>query len=224
MSNEKQKEAFIEYEADAWFNRNKEHLLNYSKDRDRVISLIKEYKLNPGNVLEIGCSAGYRLNAIGNTFKNCSVFGVEPSKEAIKYGEKHYTNVNFVNGTADNLIGFQDESMDIVVVGFVFYVIDRNIFFKTVSEIDRVLKNGGILMIVDFFSETALKNVYQHIKEFSAFSFKQNYDEVFTASKLYYLLDKSTWNHSEKALDASDNYYDKYSVSLLKKDVSASYK
>ncbi|MBB2149907.1 class I SAM-dependent methyltransferase [Pedobacter gandavensis] len=224
MDNKKQKDAFIEYEADAWFDRNKNILLNYSKDRDRVISLIQDYDLKPKNVLEIGCSAGYRLNGIKESLGDCAVFGLEPSKEAIEYGEAHFPEVNFVRGTADNLSDFADESMDVVIVGFVFYVIDRNIFFKVVSEIDRVLKNGGILIIVDFFSETALKNVYQHIKEFSAFSFKQNYDEVFTASKLYYLLDKSTWNHSEKVLDASENYYDKYSVSLLKKDISASYK
>jgi len=224
MNKIKQKEAFIDYEADAWFNRNKSVLLNYTKERDRVLSLIKEYKLAPKNVLEIGCSAGYRLNAIKTSFEGCSVFGIEPSKEAINYGKQQYPGVNFINGTADDLSSMEDESMDVVVVGFVFYVIDRNIFFKVVAEIDRVLKNGGILIIVDFFSETALKNVYQHIKDFSAFSFKQNYDEVFTASKLYYLLDKSTWNHSEKVLDATDNYYDKYSVTLLKKDISASYK
>jgi len=224
MNKIKQKEAFIDYEADAWFNRNKSVLLNYTKERDRVLSLIKEYNLAPKNVLEIGCSAGYRLNAIKTSFEGCSVFGIEPSKEAINYGKQQYPGVNFINGTADDLSSMEDESMDVVVVGFVFYVIDRNIFFKVVAEIDRVLKNGGILIIVDFFSETALKNVYQHIKDFSAFSFKQNYDEVFTASKLYYLLDKSTWNHSEKVLDATDNYHDKYSVTLLKKDISASYK
>lgn len=224
MHEKKQKNAFIEYEADAWFDRNKSVLLNYSKDRDRVISLIREYNLNPKNVLEIGCSAGYRLDGIKSAFENCSVFGLEPSKEAIKYGKEHFPHVGFTRGTADNLTEYEDESMDVIIVGFVFYVIDRNIFFKVVAEIDRVLKNGGVLIIVDFFSETALKNVYHHIKEFSAYSFKQNYDEVFTASKLYYLLDKSTWNHSEKTLDATENYYDKYSVSLLKKDISASYK
>jgi len=224
MNKENQKNAFIDYEADAWFNRNQEIILNYSKDNDRVISVIKEYNLDPKSVLEIGCSAGYRLNGIKTLFDNCSVFGIEPSKQAINYGKLHFPDVGFINGTADDLNNFGNESMDIVIVGFVFYVIDRNIFFKVVAEIDRVLKNGGVLIIVDFFSETALKNVYQHIKQFSAFSFKQNYDEVFTSSKLYYLLDKSTWNHSEKVLDASDNYYDKYSISLLKKDVSASYK
>lgn len=224
MENKKQKEAWVEYEADAWFDRNQNYLKTYSEERDRVISLIKEYNLKPERVLEIGCSAGYRLNGIKNAFGNCEVHGVEPSKEAIQYGQNAFPAVNFLNGTADDLSAFEDDSMDIVIVGFVFYVIDRSTFFKVVAEIDRVLKNGGILIIVDFFSETALKNVYEHIKEFSAFSFKQNYDEVFTASKLYYLLDKSTWNHSHKALDASNNYHDKYSVSLLKKDIDASYK
>lgn len=224
MSRNKQKDAFIEYEADAWFDRNKEYFGAYSKDRDRVISLITEYNLKPKSILEIGCSAGYRLNGLKETFKDCSVVGVEPSKEAVNYGKQNFPDVNLLRGTADDLADFQDESFDIVIVGFVFYVIDRSIFFKVVSEIDRVLKNGGILIIVDFFSETALKNVYQHIKDFSAFSFKQNYDEVFTASKLYYLLDKSTWKHSEKILDASNDYHDKYSISLLKKDVNASYR
>jgi ubiquinone/menaquinone biosynthesis C-methylase UbiE len=224
MDNKKQKDAFLEYEADAWFNRNKAVWLNYSKDSDPVINLIKDYNLNPKNVLEVACSAGYRLNAVKSLFRDCKVFGLEPSKEAIKYGQEHFQDVNFTRGTADDLTNFEDGSMDIVIVGFVLYVIDRSIFFKVVSEIDRVLRNGGTLIIIDFFSETVLKNVYQHISEFTAFSFKQNYDEVFTASRLYYLLDKSTRNHSEKKLDASENYYDKYCVSLLKKDISASYK
>lgn len=221
---DRQKEAFLSYEADAWFERNQSYMANYSEERDRVLSLIAEYNLNPKRVLEIGCSAGYRLNGLKKIVPDCSVYGVEPSQAAISYGKRSFNDINFVHGTADNLSAFESESMDIVIVGFVFYVIDRSIFFKVVSEIDRVLKNGGVLIIVDFFSETSLKNVYQHISQFNAFSFKQNYDEVFTASKLYYLLDKSTWNHSQKVLDATDNYYDKYSVFLLKKDISASYK
>lgn len=224
MENKKQKEAFLSYEANAWFERNKQILLNYSKDKDRVISLIKDYNLNPGNVLEVGCSAGYRLDGIKKVFNTCSVYGIEPSEKALEYGRENFPDVNFIHGTADNMSSFENDSMDIIIVGFVFYVIDRNSLFKVIAEIDRVLKNGGILIIVDFFSETSLKNAYQHIKDFSAFSFKQNYDEIFTSSKLYYLLDKSTMNHSEKLLDATNNYHDKYSVSLLKKDISASYK
>lgn len=224
MEGDNQKNSFLGYEANAWFDRNKVVIDSYNLDRDRVITLIKEYNLDPKKVLEIGCSAGYRLNAINSIFKDCVTYGVEPSDKAIEYGKDNYPNVNFIHGTADDLMVFDKESIDIVIVGFVFYVIDRSILLKVIAEIDRVLRNGGILIIVDFFSESSLKNVYHHIKDFKAFSFKQNYDEVFTSSKLYYLLDRSTWNHSEKVLDATDNYYDKYSISLLKKDINASYK
>ncbi len=224
MKKNNQKESFLAYEANAWFERNCGAIEKYDSNRDRVITLIKEYNLNPAKVLEIGSSAGYRLNALKSIYKHCEVYGIDPSENAIKYGKEHFSDVNFIHGTADNLEYFDDQSIDIVIVGFVFYVIDRDILFKVISEIDRVLKNGGILIIVDFFSEKSLRNVYEHINEFTAFSFKQNYDEIFTSSKLYYLLDKSTWNHSEKILDATDNYFDKYSISLLKKDMSASYK
>lgn len=219
-----QKESFLSYEADAWFDRNFNAIKTYDYNKDRVITLIREYNLKPESVLEIGCSAGYRLNAIRSLFNDCSVFGIEPSEKAIEFGKQYFPDVNFLHGTADDLKQYENESIDILIVGFVFYVIDRDILLKVVAEIDRVLMNGGILIIVDFFSEKSLKNVYEHIQEFSAFSFKQNYDEIFSASRLYYLLDKSTWNHSEKILDATDNYHDKYSISLLKKDFDASYR
>jgi ubiquinone/menaquinone biosynthesis C-methylase UbiE len=224
MESNYQKDAFITYEANAWFERNKESWLNYSSDKDKVVTLLKDYGLKPGSLLEIGCSAGYRLNGIKRLYQDCNVYGIEPSEKAIEYGRKNFLEVNFEKGTADNLSNYKNESMDVVIVGFVFYVIDRNIVFKVAAEIDRVLKNGGVLIIVDFFSETSLKNVYQHIKNFSAYSFKQNYDEIFTASRLYYLLDKSTYNHNTKTLDASEDYFNKYSISLLKKDINASYK
>lgn len=79
MKNDQQKDAFISYEADAWFVRNMEVLLNYSSDNDRVVSLLKEYGLKPKSLLEIGCSAGYRLNGIRNAITGCEVFGIEPS-------------------------------------------------------------------------------------------------------------------------------------------------
>ncbi len=224
MESNAQKNAFIQYEADSWFERNKDYLANYKPETDKVIDLIKKYELKPSSVLEIGCSGGYRLNGVHTTFSNCKAHGIEPSQKAIDFGKKKFPNIHFTQGTADNLSMYADNSMDIVIVGFVFYVIDRQIIFKVISEIDRVLKNGGQLIIIDFFSEAALKTQYEYIKDFSAYSFKQNYDEIFTASKLYYLLDKSTIDHTSKEYNASNDYYNKYSISMLKKDIIASYK
>lgn len=223
MSNN-QKNSFLSYEANAWFDRNYEMITTYNPEEDKVIDLFKKYNFDKKSILEIGSSAGYRLNALKNLDATAEVFGLEPSEKAIAYGKENYKNVNFTHGTADNLSGFADASFDVVIVGFVFYVIDRSILFKTLAEIDRVLKNNGVVIIVDFFSEATLKNAYHHIDEFEAYSFKQNYDEIFIASRLYYLLDKSTYDHNTKTLDASSNYRDKYSITLLKKDINSSYK
>ena len=224
MNNKSQKKSFLEYEANNWFIRNKSIIESYKPKKDKVVSLIQEYKLNPSSVLEIGCSGGYRLNAIHEIYPNSKVYGIDPSDKAKEYCLKKFNPVKFHKGTADDLSFLPDEKIDLIIVGFVFYVIDRNILFKVISEIDRVLKNGGKLIIIDFFSETPIKNKYEHIKDSEAFSFKQIYEDIFISSKLYYMIDKWTYNHSNKRLDATNDYFDKYCISLLKKDNIASYR
>ncbi|MBS1578869.1 MAG: hypothetical protein JSR09_08925 [Bacteroidetes bacterium] len=79
----------MEYEADAWFTRNKSVIENYSANKDRVVSLLKYYDLHIDSILEIGCSAGYRLNGIIETIgKDIKVFGIDPSNTAIEFGKK----------------------------------------------------------------------------------------------------------------------------------------
>nr|WP_295869225.1 class I SAM-dependent methyltransferase [uncultured Chitinophaga sp.] len=218
-----QKNAFLAYEANAWFNRNREYVTNYDRATDPVISLIGNYSLGQGNVLEIGCSAGHRLNGIRTEFPGIAVTGVDPSSEAIAYGQSAYEGVNLLQGTADRL-DLPDNHFDIVIIGFVLYVVDRALIFRAAAEADRVLKNGGTLILIDFFAESTTRNPYAYISGANAFSFKQNYDELFTASHLYHLLDKSTWNHLNKRRDATDDYYNKYCITLLRKDLDIAYK
>jgi ubiquinone/menaquinone biosynthesis C-methylase UbiE len=222
MSTKTQKDAFLNYEADSWYLRNKE--ARYAGDEDIVIKILKEYGAAPQNILEIGCSYGYRLHAIARNFKGAMVTGIEPSQQAIDYGRKAYPEVSFIKGTADEMSALNTGAFDLVIIGFVLYVVDRSILLKVVGETDRVLKDGGILMIIDFFSEKPLRNPYEHIKEIDAYAFKQNYDEMFVASKLYHLLDKRSLSHSKKAYSLTDDYYDKYSLTTLRKDLSAGYK
>jgi ubiquinone/menaquinone biosynthesis C-methylase UbiE len=219
-----QKDAFIQYEADQWFQRNSKVLKKYTVKSDKIISLLRSYKLSPKKILEIGCSAGYRLDGLKKSYPDAGVFGIEPSKEAINYGSEHYKGVSFVQGTADDLEEFADESLDLVIVGFVFYVVDRKLFLKSVSEIDRVLTDRGFLVIMDFFSETPVKRNYAHINDLQAYSFKQNYDEVFCASRLYHLLHKECYNHDNGQSDVLDEFQNLYTISLLRKDLHAAYR
>lgn len=222
MSIRTQKDAFLAYEADNWYLRNR--AAEYIPENDVVIKVLKEYAAEPTNTLEIGCSTGYRLYAISKNFIGAQVTGIEPSQEAITYGKEKYPEVNFVTGTADDMSALKTATFDLVIIGFVLYVVDRDILFKVIAETDRVLKDGGILMIVDFFSEKPARNPYEHIKDIDAYSFKQNYEETFIASKLYHLLDKRSMSHSSKGYSLTDDYYDKYTLTTLRKDLSAGYK
>jgi ubiquinone/menaquinone biosynthesis C-methylase UbiE len=182
-------------------------------------------------ILEIGSSAGYRLNGIKEKFPDSEVYGIDPSVKAIEYGRKKYSDVNFEIATADKL-PFNNAFFDIVIVGFIFYVIDRELLFQSVVEIDRVLNDNGFLIILDFFSEKPLKNKYAHISDFKGYSYKQKYEDIFISSQLYHLIDKSTFYHGNLNCqsdrkgknDAVSDFNDLFSVVLLKKSIDAAYK
>jgi ubiquinone/menaquinone biosynthesis C-methylase UbiE len=217
------KNAWMQYEGDAWFNRNADHVLQYVKEEDPIVSMMKDYHITSGKVLEIACSAGHRLNGIKEAFGITDVNGIDPSGKAIEFGKKHFEQINLIRGTADEL-SFASSVFDIVIIGFVLYVIDRSLLFKVISEVDRVLKDGGYLFVIDFFSEVPTQNPYQHISDFAAYAYKQKYEEMFLSSNMYLLMEKATRSHTLNRTDASGDYYDKYTISLLRKDQSAGYK
>lgn len=224
MPDHQQKKYFLHKEADSWYERNLSKINLYDPSKDEIISLLKNYRLNFSNVLEIGCSEGYRLNGLQREFENVKVFGVDPSPKALNAGRKKYSSVQLHHGTADDLGMFEDASFDVLIMGFVFYVVDRSLLIKCMAEADRVLKNNGVLIILDFFAGTTVRKKYHHITETDAFSFKQPYDEMFTATKLYHLLHRSTYDHTTM-VQSSDTLFDELiSLSLLKKDIEAAYR
>jgi ubiquinone/menaquinone biosynthesis C-methylase UbiE len=227
---DKQKNAFLGYEANAWFERNKSIVERFNANEDFIINLIKQYDISSKRVLEIGSSAGYRLNGIKEKYPNSEVYGIDPSAKAIEYGRQKYLDINLEIATADKL-PFENDFFDIVIVGFVFYVIDRELLFQSIAEIDRVLNNNGFLIICDFFSEKPFKKQYIHILDFKGYSYKQKYEDMFTSSQLYHLIDKSTFYHGSQGKhsdkkhgnDAMSNFDDLFSVILLRKNIHAAY-
>ena len=222
MKKKSQKDIFLEYEGNNYFQRNKE--IVYAAEKDMVIRVLRDYSIKPSNVLEVGCNTGYRLAGIFDLFDDVKVCGIEPSTEAIKTGTSKYPFIDFTTGTADDMNSFRTGSFDLVIVGFVLYVVDREILLKVIAETDRVLANGGILMMIDFFCNIPSKNPYKHISEFEAFAYKQNYEDIFLSTKLYHLIDKRAMNHITKEYDSTDDYHNKYALSTLRKDINAGYR
>lgn len=223
MSNN-QKNVFLETEANDWFARNRKIIDEYKGNEDAVVNMVNRYSLGNSNVLEIGASAGHKLNYLKQHYQ-CNVCGVEPSLQAIDYGKVKYgfSNEELVQATADEMGFFKENQFDVVIVGFVFYVIDRGLLLKVAAEINRILKNGGSLIIVDFFSAIPQRNVYHHLPNQNMYSYKQDYGDLFIASRTFFPIAKDTLNHELKSYCANDDFYNKYCVSLLKKSVDGAY-
>ena len=157
----KQKETFIIKEGDQWFKRNNSVVSNTKnfKDIDSFVSLIKE----KDKILEIGTSSGTKLDYLSRNLSglDLGLYGIDPSYEAIKNGSQQYPNLNLKQGTSDQ-IDFDDQYFDVVILGFCLYLVDRELMFKTVSEVDRTLKQGGYLVITDFETPVLMKRIYKH--------------------------------------------------------------
>jgi ubiquinone/menaquinone biosynthesis C-methylase UbiE len=209
---------FLNSEGDSFFKRNSTAFENQNYlDNDIIMKNIKNnnilnYKENL-NILEIGCSNGWRLNELYNLNSNHNYYGIDPSKDAIMNGSKKYDHINFEISTCDNM-SFEKNTFDLIMVPFVLMYVDRELLLKSVSEIDRILKNNGILIITDFYSNRQRKNNYKYIE--NTYIYKQNFFEIFLSSKNYFLNKLECFHHN--TTNDKDNYDDTCYYVELKKD------
>ena len=209
----KQKEIFIAKEGDQWFKRNNavDSNNNNFKDVDSFVSLIKD----KDKILEIGTSSGTKLDYLSRKHSsfNLGLYGIDPSSESIKNGSQQYPNLNLKQGTSDQ-IDFDDQYFDVVILGFCLYLVDRELMFKTVSEVDRTLKQGGYLVITDFETPVRMKRIYKHIE--GVFSYKNNYSKFFLGGGHYSLINKVHFSHSTDIFHT--DFDERVSTSVLFKE------
>lgn len=163
-TNIRQKDIFLESEADAWFERNREACSRQDFSVDATSTAVIEVARlqNPGGspvrILEVGCGEGRRLAWLGQQIK-ADVRGIEPSPKAV--AEAIRRGVSATQGTAD-VLPYESGSFDILVFGFCLYLCDRQDLFRIAQEADRVLKPRSWLVIHDFFSPAPMSRAYHH--------------------------------------------------------------
>ena len=137
-------------------------------------------------VLDIACGTGY-----GSFFLShhaLKVVGIDINEEVINENKTKYIkrNLDFLVGQIDN-IPIEDNSIDVVVS---FETIEHvHNAKKTLSEIKRVLKKNGLLIISTpnkFFSDKyQIKNPF-HIKEYDVDEFKNLILEYFQYQNVFF--------------------------------------
>ena len=107
--------------------------------RTRILS---EWMSDGETYLDVGCSDGEVVGSVGS---RCSkAVGLDVDTRTMTEARKRYPDFDFVLGSADNL-PFEDESFTTVSMLDVLEHVPNP--EKSLSEIDRVLKPGGYLII-----------------------------------------------------------------------------
>jgi SAM-dependent methyltransferase len=201
-------------EGDRWFARNRAALNGFDAGADLPMRLLDLYDLRPESILEIGAANGFRLAAI-HMLSGARVVGVEPSAQAILEGRASYPFVTFVRGLA-HAIPLR-ESFELVIVNFVFHWIDRARLLPSVAEADRMVREGGFLIIGDFHPANRLRVPYHHLAGGGVHTYKQDYAAPFLASGLYHPIGLLTGDHASKKLVPDTGEHERIGAWLLRK-------
>jgi SAM-dependent methyltransferase len=221
----KQEDIFNATEADAWFSRNKEAIKNKTRDKDftyqKIIDMIPELK--PKKILEIGCCNGYRLNWLAEDL-SIDCIGIEPSNIAIEDGKKRFTKNNhleLINTKVDLdfwLNGFNQlftsDSLDIVIFGHCFYLISPEMYFLITYQIDRALREHGVIVIFDFDSYPQRRE-YDPYEAEQIWSYKMDFSQLFSRHPMYKLISKDFVNYG-KGLSVGNAHND-CSLAIIRK-------
>lgn len=219
----KQDDVFLANEGDAWFRRNRAYFEEKAAaETDYPLSLIARYNLQPQRVLEVGCSNGWRLNAVQLSL-GCACVGVEPSEEAVLAGRSQYPSIDFRVGLASSLPCSANESYDLVIVNFVLHWIDRKTLLASLAEIDRTVADGGYLILGDFLPDWPKRNRYHHREDVELFTYKLDYAAILQSTAIYTNVARITFDHDQHALSGTIGAYERGVCQLLRKSTSEFY-
>jgi len=174
-----------------------------AKDKLRIVS--KNIKGNRLRVLNIGFGSGNLERLVYGKNKSIAVWeGVDISKKSIAHAKKHFPDYHFKEGSIDSL-DYKSDSFDYVIFLEVLEHISPKKTFKALSEVKRVLKPGGTVIISIPLNEDLERMINEHVNfnehvrvytpeliraELSVAGFEVFKEEKLISFKKYYLLKK----------------------------------
>jgi ubiquinone/menaquinone biosynthesis C-methylase UbiE len=212
-------EKFFKKEGDNWFDRNRKSLYANAYP-DVALRTIDMYGLKPKKVLEVGASNGWRLALIADKFGSKCV-GVEPSAKAVKDGNKNFSKIHMVRGVASDIP--LKEKFDLVIVNLMLTWVSRDEIFKAFAEIDRMVADGGHLIVGDFLPDYPMMVEYHHKPNQEIYTYKLDYAEAFTSLATYRSISRITFEHTVNDLTSNVPMEHRCVTSLLKKSLKGYY-
>lgn len=130
----------------------------------RAFEALQKNKIE--RILDVACGTGdmilhWQTQAKKHNIATDSIIGVDPSIKMlevaktklkdIKSSDEESKDINLFVGQAQNLEMIESNSVDILSIAYGL----RNVveYKKAISEFSRVLKNGGVIVVLDFFKK-----------------------------------------------------------------------
>lgn len=212
-----QQNVFEHSEGDQWFLRNFSHLTERKNDKfDWPIHLVKKIKEHEliTSVLEIGCSNGWRLEELLKIVsRDARIEGIDISGKAIEDGKKRFPQINLQQAAISKIP--HQGTFDLVIVNFVLHWVDRQLLATSLAEIDRVVADGGYLIIGDFLPNYSQRRRYHHYTDQEIYTYKQDYAQCFRSLGMYHELGRCVFNHDEKSSQIDDATSDSRAACVL---------
>ena len=132
-----------------FYNENEEYFNLADEGHENIFPIHREIldkcKDKSGLIVELGCGTG--IDSIAMSGKDNYVMGIDISELAIKKARKRAEGIEGVEFKESNLeaLPLEDNSVDVIASFFTF----EHLFNpeRVLSEINRVLKNNGVLII-----------------------------------------------------------------------------
>ncbi|MGI5220451.1 class I SAM-dependent methyltransferase [Nocardia sp. CA-290969] len=122
------------------------------RHRRLLSELVRASGARPGeDAVDIGCGPGKLVRALGAQVGPMgSVVGIDPSASAVDYNRRRddHSNHRYVQAPAQQL-PLADASVDVVTCTFVMHHIPEEYRAAAISEMWRVLRPGGRLVLAD---------------------------------------------------------------------------
>lgn len=116
--------------------------------RKLVSHFEKHLELKDRKILDWGCGPGrivrHLPELIGN---NCSYFGTDYNSRSIDWCTKNLPEINFNNNTLEAHLPYEDDFFDVIYGVSIFTHLSATMHHQWYSELYRVLKPGGILLL-----------------------------------------------------------------------------
>lgn len=128
--------------------------------KDEFESVLKKLCVNK-LVLEYGCGAGSYINFLSFNKAN-TVVGIDIDEVALCEAKKYLkdnSNIYLLRMDAENM-AFKNETFDLICGVAILHHLDLN---KSLSEIRRVLKNGGYALFIEPLGENYILNIFRKL-------------------------------------------------------------